>query len=64
MDWEQFFKMMIIDEKAARAKYELALCQTDDPDLQAVLQRLSDEELFHAEYLEENRSRLSACGKI
>ncbi|MHB1294186.1 MAG: hypothetical protein ACYC4R_04220 [Anaerolineae bacterium] len=59
MNWEQFFRMMIVDEKGARAKYELALAATTDPDLRAVLERLRDEEVFHAEYLEDNWARLA-----
>lgn len=60
MNWEQFFELMTIDEKAARAKYELALCQTADPKLREVLTRLRDEEIFHAEYLQESWVRLKA----
>lgn len=58
MNWEQFFKMMIIDERAAKAKYEVALAKTDNPELRKVLERLRDEEIFHADYLEENWTRL------
>lgn len=58
MQWKQFFEMMIIAERAARAQYETALKAADDPQLRAVLERLRDEEEFHAEYLQDNWPRL------
>ena len=60
MDWKQFFEIMVIDEQAAKAKYERALDVTDDPEIRAVLERLRDEEEFHITYLQENWNRLSA----
>ncbi len=45
MQWKHFFEMMIIAERAARAQYETAL-------------KAADEEEFHAEYLQDNWSRL------
>lgn len=60
LNWEQFFKLMIIDERAAKAKYELALARADDPDVRAVLERLRDEEAFHVQFIEESLSRLAA----
>jgi rubrerythrin len=59
MQWKQFFEMMIIAERAARAQYETALKVATDPEVRAVLERLRDEEEFHADYLQENWSRLA-----
>ena len=59
MEWKQFFEIMVIDEQAAKAKYEKALQVTDDPELRAVLERLRDEEAFHIDYLQENWTRLA-----
>jgi rubrerythrin len=60
MNWKQFFKLMIIDERAAKAKYETALAEADNPEVRAILERLRDEEAFHVDFLEENWKRLSA----
>ena len=60
MDWKQFFEIMVIDEQAAKAKYESALAVTDDAEIRAILERLRDEEAFHVDYLQENWQRLSA----
>jgi hypothetical protein len=60
MDWKQFFEIMVIDEQAAKAKYERALAVTDDPEIRTILERLRDEEEFHITFLEESWSRLSA----
>ncbi|MBM3188601.1 MAG: hypothetical protein FJZ90_07765 [Chloroflexi bacterium] len=60
MDWKEFFEIMVIDEQAAKAKYERALAVTDDAEIRAVLERLRDEEAFHIDYLQENWQRISA----
>ena len=59
MDWEKFFEIMIIDEEAAKAKYERALAMADDQELRAVLARLRDEEAFHVDFLQESWSRVA-----
>lgn len=59
MDWKQFFEIMIIDEEAAKAKYERALAVADSQELRTVLARLRDEEAFHIDYLQESWSRLA-----
>ena len=59
MNWEQFFRIMVIDERAARAKYETALAQVTNPEMRAILQRLRDEEAFHVDFLEESWKRLA-----
>ena len=60
MNWRQFFEIMIIDERAAQAKYEAALAEVEDPQLRVILERLRDEEAFHVDYLEESWARLSS----
>jgi len=60
VDWKQFFEIMVIDEQAAKAKYERALAVTDDAEIRVILERLRDEEAFHISYLEENWNRLAA----
>jgi len=60
VNWKQFFKLMIVDERAAKAKYETALAVADNPEVRAVLERLRDEEAFHVDFLEESWSRLES----
>jgi len=58
MDWLNFLKVMIIEEKAARDKYQLAMDLADDPNIKAVFEKLRDEEDFHANFLEGEYARL------
>jgi rubrerythrin len=58
MDWLNFLKVMAIEEKAARDKYQLAANLADDPNIKAVFERLRDEEAFHADFLEGEYARL------
>ena len=58
MDWLNFLKVMIIEERAARDKYQLAVDLADDPAIKAVFERLRDEEAFHADFLEGEYARL------
>jgi rubrerythrin len=58
MDWQTFLEVMIEDEKAARAKYKIALAQAETESLKSVLQRLMDEEAFHVDFLEQEIRRL------
>ena len=60
MDWETFLAVMIEDEKAAIAKYKLALDYADSKPLKAVLERLMHEEEFHVDFLEQEIRRLQA----
>jgi rubrerythrin len=52
MDWLSFLKIMAMEEKAAEAKYQLAVDMAEDEDLKSFFARLRDEEAFHAQYLE------------
>ena len=58
MDWQTFLTVMIEDEKAAIAKYKIALAQAEAESLKAVLKRLMDEEAFHVDFLEQEIRRL------
>ena len=59
MDWQTFLGVMIEDEKAAAAKYRIALAQADSDPLRAVLERLMNEEKFHIDFLEQEIRRLA-----
>lgn len=58
MDWLNFLKVMVVEERAARDKYQLAVDLADDPAIKAVFERLRDEEAFHADFLEGECERL------
>lgn len=58
MDWVTFLSVMIEDEKAAIAKYRIALEQADTEPLKRVLERLMHEEQFHVDFLEQEMRRL------
>jgi rubrerythrin len=58
VDLAQFLKIMEMEERAAYAKYNWAMEQTDNPDLKAVFRRLRDEEAVHADYLQYERAKL------
>ena len=61
MDWQTFLDVMIEDEKAAMAKYKIALDKADSEPLKAVLKRLMDEEAFHVDFLEQEIRRLQGA---
>ena len=58
MDWLSFIRIMMIEEHAARAKYQLALDLAEDEELRTFFARLRDEEAFHAQFLEGQFARL------
>ena len=58
MDWLSFIKIMMMEEKAARAKYQLAVDLAEDKELKTFFARLRDEEAFHAQYLEGEYDKL------
>ena len=61
MDWQTFLNVMIEDEKAALAKYKIALEKADSEPLRTVLKRLMDEEAFHVDFLEQEIRRLQGA---
>jgi len=58
MDWLSFIKIMMMEEHAARAKYQLAMDLAEDEELKGFFTRLRDEEAFHAQFLEGQYDRL------
>jgi rubrerythrin len=58
MDWPSFLKIMVMEEHAARAKYQLAVDLAEDENLKAFFARLRDEEAFHAQFLEGEYEKL------
>jgi rubrerythrin len=58
MDWLSFLKIMAMEERAAQAKYQLAMDLAEDKELVTFFQRLRDEEAFHAQFLEGEYEKL------
>ena len=58
MDWLSFIKIMMIEERAARAKYQLAVDLAPDDEMKVFFSRLRDEEAFHADFLEGEYAKL------
>jgi rubrerythrin len=58
VDWLSFLKIMAMEERAAQAKYQLAVDMAEDKDLKAFFAKLRDEEAFHAQYLEGEYEKL------
>jgi rubrerythrin len=58
MDWLNFIKIMMMEEKAAQAKYQLAVDLAEDEALKTFFARLRDEEAFHAQFLEGEYDKL------
>jgi len=58
MDWLSFIKIMMIEEHAARAKYQLAVDLAPDEGMKTFFARLRDEETVHADFLETEYAKL------
>ena len=58
MDWLSFLKIMAMEERAAQAKYQLAMDLAEDKELVQFFERLRDEEAFHAQFLEGEYEKL------
>ena len=58
MDWLTFIKIMMMEEHAARAKYQLAVDLAPDEGMRAFFARLRDEEMVHADFLESEYTKL------
>jgi rubrerythrin len=58
MDWLSFLKIMAMEERAARAKYQLAVDLAEDEEMKSFFGRLRDEEAFHAQFLEGEYEKL------
>jgi rubrerythrin len=49
---------MAMEERAARAKYQLAVDLAEDEEMKSFFGRLRDEEAFHAQFLEGEYEKL------
>ncbi len=58
MDWAGFIQIMVIEEKAAWEKYQVAMELADEPKLKALFEKLRDEEDYHVRFLEGEYERL------
>ncbi len=58
MDTLGFLKVMVIEEKGAREKYQLAADMAEDPQTREMFEKLRDEEEFHVSFLEGEYDRL------
>ena len=60
MDWITFLNVMIEDEKAAIAKYRIAVEHADSDQLSSVLEKLMHEEEFHVDFLQQEIRRIES----
>ena len=60
MDWLNLIRIMIIDERGAIAKYQIAAAQADDVKIKELFEQLRDEEKTHIAILEQHEERLKA----
>jgi rubrerythrin len=58
MDTLGFLKVMVIEEKGARDKYQLAAEMAENSQVRAMFEKLRDEEAFHIDFLEGEYARL------
>jgi len=60
VDWIGFLKVMVEDEKAAIAKYRIAVEHAESEPLKEVLEKLMHEEEFHVDFLEQEIRRIES----
>lgn len=58
MDWVEFLKVMVIDEKGAIAKYKHAASKADDPGLKRMFTEMMEEENIHVKIIEDKIEQL------
>lgn len=58
VDWLHFIRVMIVDERGAVGKYQIAAAQADDPKVKAMFEQLRDEEKIHIAILEQHEERI------
>ena len=58
MDTLNFLKVMIIEEKGAIEKYQVAADTAEEPEVKAAFEKLRDEEAFHVNILEAEYERM------
>jgi rubrerythrin len=52
MDWINFLKIMLVDEKCAIAKYKQAAANAKDADLKKMFTEMMGEEIVHVQIIE------------
>lgn len=58
MDWTEFLKAMIVDEKGAIAKYKLAASCATDAGLKKMFIDMMEEEKIHVQLIEDKIEQL------
>lgn len=58
MEWTEFLKVMIVDEKAALAKYKHASSKATDPGLKKMFTEMMEEERIHVQIIEDKIEQL------
>lgn len=53
MEWIDFLKVMIVDEKGAIAKYKQAAAKATDPGLKKMFTVMMEEEKIHVKLIED-----------
>jgi len=53
MEWIDFLKVMIVDEKGAIAKYKQAAAKATDPGLKKMFTEMMEEERIHVRLIED-----------
>lgn len=53
MEWIDFLKVMIVDEKGAIAKYKQAAAKATDPGLKKMFTEMMEEENIHVKLIED-----------
>lgn len=58
MEWVDFLKVMIVDEKGAIAKYKQAASKASDPGLKKMFIDMMEEEKIHVQLIEDKIEQL------
>lgn len=63
MDWIEFLKVMVVDEKGAMAKYKHAASKVQDPGLKKMFTEMMEEEKIHVKIIEDKIEQLKKMKK-
>jgi len=58
MEWIDFLRVMIVDEKGAMAKYKQAASKAADPGLKKMFTDMMEEEKIHVQLIEDKIEQL------
>ncbi len=61
MDWLDFIEIVLLDEKASKAKYKAAEKMADDPKLKELFSKLAYEEDVHMAVLQKFKKDIQAA---